>query len=248
MSSSSLFILVGKKRFAIYWCATGLFTMLLSGTACRRPDTVRVHLQAHSQSGQDMSRQEIRAQVSGVQAGLHYKWVADSGQCDPQESDWPSTIFSFAFGTSKDRVTAEVWRDNVRVAHERIDVMLPDSSRRPPQQALPTVQIFITGVPPFEPHGGEQTHAEISGSVTGEIAPDQKVVVYALADDAWYIQPTSYKAHAIRADHTWGTWTHTGSDYAALVVRPGFMPAMVCDRLPQVGGDVLARVMVEGKK
>ena len=222
--------------------------MLLASTACRRSNAVLVHLQAHSQPGGDISRQEIRAQVAGDPAGLHYKWVAESGQCDPQESDWPSTIFRFAFGTSKDRVTVEVWQDNVRVAHDRIDLTLSDSQGRIPPQALPAVQISITEIPPFEPHGGDKTHAEISGRVTGEIAPDQKVVVYALADDAWYIQPTSYKAHAIRADRTWGTWTHTGSDYAALLVRPTFMPALIYDRLPQVGGDVLARVMVEGRK
>ena len=48
---------------------------------------------------------------------------------------------------------------------------------------------------------------------------DHQVVIYARAD-AWYIQPHSHTFHPIGADGSWSSWTHTGSSYAALVVRP----------------------------
>jgi len=50
------------------------------------------------------------------------------------------------------------------------------------------------------------------------------------AADLWFIQPEAYKSHSIRSDSSWSTWTHTGSSYAALVVRPGFdlVPSWMC--------------------
>ena len=54
--------------------------------------------------------------------------------------------------------------------------------------------------------------------------------------------------HDIRPDKTWPSWTHTGASYAALVVRPEFDAFVRRDRLPQVGGYVLARTIVEGAR
>lgn len=222
--------------------------VLFGGAACQRQESVRVKLQARTPSVLDLSRLEVRAQVAGVQVGLRYKWIANLGECDPQESEWPATIFHFADGTVRDRVTVEVWRGKTRLAHEEIALEAPQPKPAKPSPSLPAVQVEITTIPPFEPHGGPDTRADISGRVTGEIAPDYKVVLYARADEAWYIQPAPYVSVAIQSGGTWSSWTHTGSHYAALVVRPGFMPALICDVLPQVGGDVLARVVVEGSK
>ena len=71
------------------------------------------------------------------------------------------------------------------------------------------------------------------------------MVVYARAD-AWYIQPISGMLHAIASDSTWSTWTHTGSSYAALVVRPGYELFTRLDVLPQVSAYVVARTIVDG--
>ena len=116
------------------------------------------------------------------------------------------------------------------------------------KERLPAVQIAITNVPPYEPAGGPNTRAEIAGTVNGELAPDCKVIIYARAAELWFIQPNAYASHAIRADKTWSSWTHTGSSYSALVVRPGFDPVLRLDVLPHVGGYVIARSIVEGKK
>jgi hypothetical protein len=71
--------------------------------------------------------------------------------------------------------------------------------------------------------------------------------VYARAD-AWYIQPTPFSMQPIEANNTWETWTHTGSSYAALVVRKTYKPMTRLDVLPQIDADVLSRTIVDGRK
>lgn len=79
----------------------------------------------------------------------------------------------------------------------------------------------------------------------GVIEPGARIVVYARANE-WYRQPTEQAMHIVRPDSTWGTWTHTGSTYAVFLVRLGAnLPSRV-DRLPDVGGAVLARTVVDG--
>jgi hypothetical protein len=219
----------------------------LVAAGCGDPDAVRVELEGHRPQGLAAGRIEVRAQVTGSQAGLRYKWFSVQGECDPQESEWPSTLFQFAKATTRDRVSLEVWRGNERVARAELDVKADGERARAASDPAPRVEIEITSIPPYEPEGGPETRADIGGKVTGEIAPDCKVVVYARAD-AWYIQPAAYAEHAIGADGTWSTWTHTGSSYAALVVRPGFDPFLRLDVLPRVDDYVLARAIVEGAR
>jgi hypothetical protein len=225
--------------------AAGL--LLLWAGGCGDRNAMRVQLQAHTPPGGDPGRPEIRAQVTGAQAGLRYKWFSVAGECEPQESEWPATFFKFPPGAVRDRVSVEVWRGNTRVAQSEIDVRLDEERARVTTDRLPKIQIEITNIPPYEPEGGPDTRADIGGRVSGELAPEFKVVIYARAD-AWYCQPTSYATHPIGSDHTWSSWTHTGSSYAALVVRPGFDPFLRLDVLPQVGGHVLARAIVEGAR
>jgi hypothetical protein len=217
----------------------------LGVAGCGDPAAVRVQLEGHRPPGLDAGRIEVRAQVTGSQAGLRYKWFSVQGECEPQESDWPSTLFEFAKATSRDRVSVEVWRGSERVARADLDVKVEGERPRSASGPPPRVEVEITTIPAYEPEGGPDTRADIGGKVTGEIAPDYKVVIYARAD-AWYIQPAAYSEHVIGPDGTWSTWTHTGSSYAALVVRPGFDPFLRLDVLPQVGDHVLARTIVEG--
>jgi hypothetical protein len=210
-----------------------------------------VQLQAHPLARPELRLLEIRAQVTGPQAGLTYKWFSVVGECDPQESGSPTTTFKFADGGRKDRVSVEVWRDNERIAQGELDVTLdgePDVSTlsQSERDRLPAIEINITNIPPYDPDGGPETHADIGGTVRGALTPDCKVVIYARAADLWFIQPEAYKSHSIRSDSSWSTWTHTGSSYAALVVRPGFDLVPRLDVLPPLGGYVLARTNVLG--
>jgi hypothetical protein len=224
--------------------------LALCMAGCSDHDRIQVQLHSSTSSSRDVLRLEIAAQVTGPQTGLHYKWFAVAGGCDPQASDRPRTSFKFADGTTRDRVSVDVWRDDKRIGRSEIDVKLDEVQarlavmERPPED----VQINITAIPPYEPRGGPDTRADIAGKVQGKFSADYNVVLYARASDTWYIQPIAYAAHAIRPDNTWTSWTHTGSSYAALLVRPGFEPVPRLDMLPQVGGYVVARAIVEGTR
>jgi hypothetical protein len=227
-----------------------LLGMLLTGcfSGCGDRDMVKILLQARTAGKGTSLRLEIQGAVTGPQAGLRYKWLSVSGQCEPQESEAPSTLFKFAEGVKQDRVTVEVWRDGKRIAQNEIAVKFAgEIAELPATEQVSQVQIEITLIPPSEA-GGEDTRANISGQVRGKIQPDYRVVIYARAYDSWYMQPTAHDLHPIQGDHTWSSWTHTGEQYAALVVSPGFAPRVRSDMLPSVGDHVLAKVIVEGIK
>ena len=62
------------------------------------------------------------------------------------------------------------------------------------------------------------------------------------------LPPLPFAIQPIESDNTCRTWTHTGSSYAALVVRQTYKPATRLDVLPQIDADVLSRAIVEGRK
>jgi len=220
--------------------------LALVATACRDRGAVQVRLQANPTAGFDGRRMEIRAQVTGQPDGLRYKWFSVNGKSEPQESEEPATMFTFADGVTRDRVSVELWRRDRRVAYSEINVRLDEEHERLPAPATPNLTIAITTVPPYEA-GGPDTRADIGGTVTGPASAAHRVVIYARAD-VWYIQPTPYAIHPIAADGSWSSWTHTGTSYAAFVVRAGFEVLPRYDVLPQVGGPILARTIIEGAK
>jgi hypothetical protein len=215
-------------------------------TACTDRNQVRVELQSYTPPAFDVRRVEMRAQVAGPVSGLRYKWFAVSGSNDPQESEKPATVFTFADGSTHDRVTIEVWRGERRVARDELDVTLDEARARQAARTMPKVAIAITTTPEYT-LGGPDTRADIAGQVTGTVDSTYEVVLYARANDVWYIQPEPFARHPIAADGSWKSWTHTGTDYAALVVRPAFDPLPRYDVLPQAGGFVVARVTSEDR-
>lgn len=212
-----------------------------AGVGCSH-DTARVALEARPPSAAEPYALAIRAQLSGPQDGVRYRWYSVSGECDPQESDSPETVFTFAEGSTRDRVTVEIWRGAEQIARSELDVALGAQQAR---AAAPELSIALTDTPRYEPHGGPDTRGEIAGNVTGELTSSHKVIIYARAD-VWYVQPHPGAFHDIRTDGSWSSWTHTGSSYAVLVVKQPYNMRSRLDVLPQVGGQVLARSIVEG--
>jgi hypothetical protein len=231
------------------FCRVACVTLALGLAGCGDPRAVQVQLHSKPPASPG-AHFEITAQVSGAQAGLRYKWFSVSGACNPQESDVPTTLFKFADGGTRDHVSVEVRRDGRLVGQSRIAVKLDETQAElAAQERIPAdLKIEIDRIPPYEPQGGPDTKAEIAGTVSGTLAPGYSVVLYARASEVWYIQPVAYASHAIRPDNTWTSWTHTGSSYAALLVRPGFEPVPRLDVLPKIGGYVVARAIVEGKR
>ena len=220
---------------------------LATGTSCAPPDVVQVRLEASPRPMLTDPTMNVRAAVAGATSGLRYKWFAVAGECDPQQSDTAATHFSFAEGSIKDRITLEVWRGDQQVGHGEIDVKLDEERVRRALAARPAVEITITQIPPWQPSGGTDTRAEISGRVIGSRNPNDLLILYARAD-VWYRQPSPDAVISIRPDGTWSSWTHTGASYAALLVRQDVQFFGRLDLLPVVGGLVLARTVVEGVK
>ena len=52
--------------------------------------------------------------------------------------------------------------------------------------------------------------------------------------------------HGAEADSTWSNTIHLGTQYAALLVGPGYRPPDRTDSLPQPGGDIVAVASVKG--
>ena len=212
---------------------------------CAAEKDILVQLETHRPPAYDPHQVEVQAMVIGPQSGLHYKWFSVDGDFDPQESYEPKTQFSFAPNSVRDRIWVEVWRDNGKVAESALDVNIESRPRSEDKSSAP--EISITRVPRYQAEGGPDTRDTIGGMVRTSLADEYRVVVYARAD-AWYIQPTPFSMQAIQSDNTWRTWTHTGSSYAALVVRKTYKPLTRLDVLPQVDAEVLSRAIVEGRK
>ena len=225
--------------------ATLVVAVALSA-GCAGKNDILVRLETHRPQAYDPHQVEVQAMVLGPQSGVHYKWFSVNGDFDPQESYEPKTQFTFAPNSVRDRIWVEVWRDNEKVAESALDVTVESRPRSSVgKTAVP--EITITRVPRYQAEGGPDTRDTIAGTVRTSLAGDYRVVIYARAD-AWYIQPTPFAMQPIESDNTWRTWTHTGSSYAALVVRQTYKPATRLDVLPQIDADVLSRAIVEGRK
>jgi hypothetical protein len=107
------------------------------------------------------------------------------------------------------------------------------SNRVPPK---PNVQITL--VPAANPGGPVQLDF-IEGRASG-VKPGQQIVLYARSD-IWWIQPFANQPFTkIQPDSTWRNATHLGTDYAAILVEPGFHPATKVTTLPAQGNGVVA--------
>ncbi len=107
-------------------------------------------------------------------------------------------------------------------------------------------EIEFSVIPPAA-EGGPDTVARVAGRVTGA-RPGQQIVLFAKAG-IWWVQPTKNEPLTpIQSDSTWSNSIHLGTEYAALLVEPGYRPPPTMDTLPSDGGDVVAVKIVPGEK
>ena len=108
--------------------------------------------------------------------------------------------------------------------------------------AEPSIE-FVTV--PEAAAGGSERMAPISGRVTGA-RNGQRVVLFAKSG-IWWVQPLTVEPFTdIEADSTWKNTIHLGTEYAALLVEPGYRPPDTIESLPQRGGGVIAIATVKG--
>lgn len=104
--------------------------------------------------------------------------------------------------------------------------------------------IEFTRVPPAQVSRTDKLDI-IQGHVIGA-RPGQQIVLYAKTG-TWWIQPLSNPPFTkIQPDSNWINSTHLGSEYAALLVEPGYRPQAMMNALPTPGGDVAAITTAEG--
>ena len=105
--------------------------------------------------------------------------------------------------------------------------------------------IKITTIPPEDKGGGQELET-ISGRVTGA-SSGQQVVLYARSG-AWYVQPwVETPFTPVNSDGTWSSSTHLGTEYAALLVQPNYVPPPLTLSLPNTGDGVVAVAIVDGR-
>ena len=99
---------------------------------------------------------------------------------------------------------------------------------------------------PQADEGGRDKHDIIEGLVKGN-RPGQQIILYARSGK-WWLQPLVNQPFTrIQPSGKWTNATHLGTEYAALLVEPGFRPSATIDALPSRGGDVAAVTIVKGQ-
>jgi len=112
-----------------------------------------------------------------------------------------------------------------------------------PGPAAPSIE--FTRVPQADP-GGQEKNDIIEGTVKGH-RPGQTVAIYARSGN-WWVQPMrTSPLTKIQPNGKWTNATHLGTEYAALLVDPGFRPPFTYDALPARGGSVAAVAAVNGQ-
>jgi signal transduction histidine kinase len=99
---------------------------------------------------------------------------------------------------------------------------------------------------PHTGEGGPDKVETIEGRVAGARS-GQQIVLFARWGP-WWIQPlTEQPFTRIQPDGTWKNSTHFGTDYAAVLVDPGYRPRATMDALPNEGAGVIAVAITKGR-
>ena len=111
-------------------------------------------------------------------------------------------------------------------------------------QSQPDLAIELTRIPPAA-EGGPDKLDIIEGRVVGA-RPGQRIVLYA-RNGAWWVQPLAGEAFTkIQPNSKWVNSTHLGTEYAALLVEPGYRPPATMSELPPPGCGVVAVTTAKG--
>ncbi len=106
-------------------------------------------------------------------------------------------------------------------------------------------EIEFSKVPIADAGGGAQLGI-IEGRAIGA-RPGQQIVLFARSG-AWYVQPFADQQFiTILPDSTWKSATHLGTEYAALLVEPGYLPPAKTDSLPTPSGTVIVVATTPGE-
>jgi hypothetical protein len=138
-------------------------------------------------------------------------------------------------------------RADITLLRADIGTLRAELARGADQPAKTGPDIVFTSVP--KAGGGADTRGDIAGRVQGVDKPETYRIVLYTHTDIWYVQPLIVEPFtAIDGKGNWENWTHLGTSYAALLVRPTFKPKAQIVELPDVGGDVVAVIQAPASK
>ncbi len=99
---------------------------------------------------------------------------------------------------------------------------------------------------PLAGEGGPDKVDTIEGRVV-RVSPGQQIVLFARWGP-WWVQPFADHPYTrIQPDSKWRSSTHFGTEYAALLVDPGYRPQPTTDVLPSEGAGVIAVAITKGR-
>jgi hypothetical protein len=108
-------------------------------------------------------------------------------------------------------------------------------------------KILFTQVP--ERDAGNQTRQDVMEGTVSGAEPGQRLVLYSKTGNLWWLQPLlSAPFTPILPGGVWRNETHLGTDYAVLLVDPGYHPTSVFDQLPSTGRGIAAVAVTQGQE
>ena len=108
-------------------------------------------------------------------------------------------------------------------------------------------KISFTQVPERNP-GNQNKQDVMEGTLSGA-KQGQRLVIYSKSGGLWWLQPLLTSPFTpILPDGVWRNETHLGTDYAVLLVDPGYGPAAVLDQLPEAEKGVVAVAVSPGQE
>jgi hypothetical protein len=232
---------------------TALFGLILALGACCQ--SLEVDMQAQPNPVPLSGVAQISLRVRYPPAGALYRWRAERGACEPQESHRVSTTYTAPREPGDDRVTLELLSEGRIVYTKDLKITVSGAPQGAPGKKPPPLPagpgqaaIRITLIPRYNPQGGPMTRDDIAGEVSGVDANNHRVVIYACTDMC-YVQPLDTAPFTpIHPDDTWTTWTHTGAHYLALVVPAGWQPSPTVASPDAPIDGAVARTVVEGRR
>jgi hypothetical protein len=109
------------------------------------------------------------------------------------------------------------------------------------------IKIVFTQVPERSP-GVRNQQDVMEGTISGA-KQGQRLVIYSKSGELWWLQPLLTSPFTpILPDGVWRNETHLGTNYAVLLVDPGYHPAAVLDKLPPRGQGVVAVAASPGQE
>src|SRR6266496_4395515 len=106
--------------------------------------------------------------------------------------------------------------------------------------------ITFTRVPVAE-EGDHSKLDTIEGRTVG-VRPGQQIVLYTKSEELWWVQPVvDHPFTKIEDDSRWKGQVHLGTEYAALLVEPGYNPPETAESLPTRGSGIDTVAIVNGQ-